>query len=601
MLRSISLLLLALVLPIPSALAQEGSHQGVYFTTPSGWTSGMQEGHFILAPTDITEETAVVVVLYGAEKLSGKPLEDWFSAKMASDLNPQLKVLTDSAIQSNTSGGLKTLSTGRTVQDAGGGVRLQIYYAISDGKQAGHAMVVTASEAAINKYMGGIQALFQSLRFTKAPNPAATASGVSDGVWDSEQAPSPAAGGAGESGKAPTSPGSARAAQPTASPGGGSDAPNKFGNVVYATPPGWAEKRYAEGVALSPRQGLQGDETLTLFILAGKTAGNLEEEFQAAWQEVCNMLGAQSMRTVYGNMYESEGVKRSRRGWEFMRGEGGAFNDQQRFTVSLFLVKVEERIERVAIISREIMVNLITTNAALNPRFSGAIDEFLFGLRFANWPDSPPPPPANLSGGPITGVWMGISMFGGLLKPGAAIFFSDGSAWFGSGFPTYGPHGIKPHIQRDADQRRWGTYRFQGGVGELRMPYGSIPLRLDGNALVLVTNNTPHRFIRTHGPRSGYLNGRYCYGDEPACLTLSTNGQFRDEGAVRVAEHATYPYPLSPEGGQGQYEIRDHTLILRYHGGPEVRIGYPGDENPAKAQDPASIVLSFNLDYLKKM
>jgi hypothetical protein len=196
---------------------------------------------------------------------------------------------------------------------------------------------------------------------------------------------------------------------------------------------------------------------------------------------------------------------------------------------------------------------------------------------------------------------MGISMFGGEFKSGAAVFFSDGSAWFGSGFPTYGLHEIKPHILRDADKRRWGTYKFQGGTGELKMPYGSIPLPLDGNALVLVTNNTPHRFIRTHAPRSGYLNGRYCFADEPVCLTLTSSGQFRDEGAVPILEHAVYPYPLSPTQGQGQYEIRNHSLILKYNGGPELRIAYPGTPDPATAQDPSELWLSFNLDVLKKM
>ena len=41
-----------------------------------------------------------------------------------------------------------------------------------------------------------------------------------------------------------------------------------------------------------------------------------------------------------------------------------------------------ERIERVAIISREFNVNLTTASASLNPRFYGAIEEFLFGVRY---------------------------------------------------------------------------------------------------------------------------------------------------------------------------------------------------------------------------
>jgi hypothetical protein len=168
--RSVAFSLLTMVLASSAGAAQEGSYQGVYFTIPAGWTSGIQDGRFVFAPTDMTEETAVVVVLYGAEKFGGKSFDDWFRAKMASDLNPKLKVLQQGEVQSSTAGELRLLTTGRTVQDAEGGVRLQMYHGISDGRQAGHAMVVTASEAAINKYADVIGVLLQSLRFTKAPN-----------------------------------------------------------------------------------------------------------------------------------------------------------------------------------------------------------------------------------------------------------------------------------------------------------------------------------------------------------------------------------------------------------------------------------------------
>jgi hypothetical protein len=155
--------------PAASAPAAQGSnYQGVSFTTPSGWTSGVQDGRLSFVPTDATPDTAVVVVLYGAEPLSGRSLDDWFRAKMAADLNPRLKALQESPARRAKSGVLQTLSAGRTVQDASGGVRLQIYYGISDGQQAGLAMVVTASEAAMSKHIAGVQALFQSLGFTTA-------------------------------------------------------------------------------------------------------------------------------------------------------------------------------------------------------------------------------------------------------------------------------------------------------------------------------------------------------------------------------------------------------------------------------------------------
>jgi hypothetical protein len=550
---------------VAHAAAQAPDYKGLSFTTPPGWSSSEGDGQLVLVPGDMTDQTAVVVVLLGAESLRGTPFPDWFQARLAKDA-AGAKVLRDSPVQSGTSGSLQVLSTGRTIQDAAGGVRLQIVYAIADATQAGAAMVLTASEAALTKYLPSVQQLFRTLRFSA---PAAAAEPPIAAT------PSPPAAAAGTQGT--------------------------FQNVLYTVPAGWAARENAGGVALSPQGALQGDETLDVVILPGKVATNLEQEFGTTWREVVAMLSAESMRNVSGAPYDLEEVGRSASGWDFLRGTGGARNAQQRFTVSLFLAKVKDRIERVAIIAREIRVNLTTAHAAANPRFAGVIDELLFGLRFANW-TAPAFPEARLAGGAITGVWRGISMFGGRLGTGAVIFFSDGSTWFGGSFPTYGLDGVKPHLANSADRRRWGRYQFENGAGTLTMPYGAIPLRLDGAALVLTTNQTPHRFIRSHPPAAGRLDGRYCLTSGAGCLTLTADGQFRDEGAVRVVEHAVYPYPVSPERGQGTYQIRDYTLVLRYEGGPEVRVAFPGFVDRAAAQSPSpeEIVLSFNLDPLRK-
>jgi hypothetical protein len=386
-----------------------------------------------------------------------------------------------------------------------------------------------------------------------------------------------------------------------APPSSGSAAATRtFQNVIYTVPPDWAAQENAGGVAMTPQSGLQGEESLTLVVLPGTVSANLEQVFQSTWLEVCAMLKGQSMRTVNGTMYDLESVGRSASGWDFLRGNGGARAGQQEFTVNLFLARVKDRIERVAVLARTIRVNLSTSDATHNPRFTGVIEEFLFGLRFANWTE-PASSDASLAGGPITGVWMGLSMFGGKFKTGTAAFLSDGSAWFGSGFPTYGLAGVKPHIERGSDRRRWGRYTFQAGAGELITAPGTFPMRLDGQALVLTTNKTPHRFVRSHPSATGRLDGRYCL-EGGACLTLTPDGGFRDEGAARILEHAVYPYPLTPERGQGSYEIRDYTLILRYQGGPEIRIAFPGFPDPAIAASPRppAISLSFNFDELKR-
>ncbi len=392
MLRHRLLWLSTSALAASPVVAQNASYKGVAYTAPPGWSSAERDGQFLLVPADMTDATAVVVVLLGAESLNGVPFPDWFRARLARDA-AGAKVLRDSPVQSGTSGNLQVLSTGRTIQDASGGIRLQIFYAITDGTQGATAMVLTASEAALTKYLPAVQRLFGTLRFA-APTVAVAP----------EATPAPAA----------------EATKPAA---------GTFQNVIYTVPSDWSARENAGGVSLSPQGALQGDETLDVIILPGKVAADLAREFEATWREVCAMLNAESMRNVSGGMYDLEGVGRSSSGWDFLRGTGGARNAQRRFTISLFLAKVNDRIERVAIISREIQVNLTTASAASNPRFRGAIEELLFGLRFGNW-NTPTFGEARLTGGPITGVWQASPCSAGSSKRGRS---SSSATAVGSG------------------------------------------------------------------------------------------------------------------------------------------------------------------------
>lgn len=160
--------------PTPAAAAPGTDYQGLAFTLPNGWASGMQQGRFMIVPPAPTPDTVVIVVISGAENLRGT-LDDWLVARMAADA-AGLKVLQAPGATQGRSGSLSTLSVGRTVQDRSGGVILQIYHAISDGQQAGLAMVATTSEAALKTNMPGVQAIFQSLRFAASADTGGTAS-----------------------------------------------------------------------------------------------------------------------------------------------------------------------------------------------------------------------------------------------------------------------------------------------------------------------------------------------------------------------------------------------------------------------------------------
>lgn len=201
--------------------------------------------------------------------------------------------------------------------------------------------------------------------------------------------------------------------------------------------------------------------------------------------------------------------------------------------------------------------------------------------------------------GEITGVWSGIAMSGGDLKVHHAVFFPNGIAYFGPGFPLRGLLGLDSVSEQAAARRYWGSYTFSAGSGVLTMPYGTIPLRALGSNIELTTSRSPHRYFRLFMPDTSTIAGNWCLRTgECLRFTGGRTGRFEDAGAVRVLEHA-YDAPQSPLKGAGQYELRDHTLVLRYDGGPEIRIAVPGMAAGGPTP-PRELMLSFNLDVLTR-
>ena len=76
------------------------------------------------------------------------------------------------------------------------------------------------------------------------------------------------------------------------------------------------------------------------------------------------------------------------------------------------------------------------------------------------------------------------------------IFLTNGQAYFGPKFPTEGLDGLDTRIPPELHRRDWGTYTFNNGRGVLKMPYADIPLRMEGDKLVITANQTDHRFFQ---------------------------------------------------------------------------------------------------------
>jgi len=264
------------------------------------------------------------------------------------------------------------------------------------------------------------------------------------------------------------------------------------------------------------------------------------------------------------------------------------------WTVDVYVIRAGDRTERVAVLGADFRDNLIQTNTTLKPRYLREIQKLVFTMQFANAPAGPARP-ATIRGGGIRGVWTGLALSFGRLKRHVAIFFDDGTAYFGPFFPPSGLLGVDPSVEQPRARRYWGRYEFANGSGTLSAPAGTIPLHTTGQSLRLTVNRQDHSFVRTLTPEPSQLQGTWCLADGH-CIRFAADGRFEDSGAVRVIEHATYPFPESPAGGSGRWEARDYTLILRYADGPELHLALPGLLEPTARE----LTIGFNLDVLTK-
>jgi hypothetical protein len=375
------------------------------------------------------------------------------------------------------------------------------------------------------------------------------------------------------------------------------DSPRQFENLSFVPPRGWTVRRMNGLVQLSAA-GTRGAEKLDVLLLPGRvSSASLEQELEATWGEIRSLLNAELLRNVSGRTYDLDEPGRSLAGVEYLKGNGGMRTGSAEWDVSVYVLRAEDRVERVAVLARAFTENLSKVTTANNPRFSSEIRQLVFRLKFANQPERSLPP-AGLRPGGIVGVWAGLGMSFGRIKTEFAVFFDNGLAYFGPGMPTEGLHEIDPVVEQPVHRRDWGTYTWAGGAGVLTMPYGTIPLRSSGPVLELTTNQTPHRYIKLVLPLSSRLDGTWCYGDGK-CLRFTPEGRFEDSGAVRVAEHSLYAWPEAPPGGAGKYLVRDHTLYLVYDGGPELRIAFPGIED-GRTSSPNDLRLGWNADLLTR-
>ena len=389
----------------------------------------------------------------------------------------------------------------------------------------------------------------------------------------------------------------------------------KFGLMTYTAPERWSHQIFSDGVVFKPL-GLPVDEHLAMQIMQPLNfSGSLEQALQQSFDEAAAMYNGTKMNYIGEGNYKKEQAKTSFRGWEYIRCNGGVrignHEYPPEFGLDLFVIKINNRFERIAVLkSRKINRSCSMSSFYADDRqqYKNAIDNLLFSIYFDDGGEASLQP-GTTDGGGALGVWQGISMqtsatSGIRYNVFSPIFLSNGQAYFGAKFWSEGLDGLDTRIPPEINRRDWGTYSFSNGRGILKMPYANIPLRMEGNTLIISANQTDHKFYSLPSVDGAKFNGTYvmsvAYGKIPA-ITFTTDGKFTDNGAIRVLYH-DYNDCINPAvaPGSGTYVVKDYSITFNYADGRKIQIAFMGTEYDIKNQSPAILRMSNNEDPMHK-
>ncbi len=386
----------------------------------------------------------------------------------------------------------------------------------------------------------------------------------------------------------------------------------KFGLMLYTPPPGWSHQPFSDGVVFKPLNLPQGEHLAMQIMQPLSSGGSLEQALQQSFDEAAAMYNGTKMNYLGEGNYKKEQARQSFGGWEYIRCSGGIRIGSPEFGLDLFVIKINNRFERVAVLksrptNRSCSMSSFYTDD--RQQYKTAINNFLFHLQFTDGPQPIIPLAKTVEGGGIKGVWNGISMqtsasSGLRYNTYFPVFLSNGQAYFGPKFYSEGLNEVDTRVLAELYQRDWGTYTFSNGSGVLKMPFGNIPLRMEGDKLVITANNTAHRFYQLPSVDGARFNGTYtmseAFGKIPS-VSFTSDGLFTDNGAVRVLYHE-YNDCVNPAllPGSGTYEVKNYTITFNYTDGRKIKIAFLGTEYNIKNQNPAVLRLSANEDPMTR-
>lgn len=370
---------------------------------------------------------------------------------------------------------------------------------------------------------------------------------------------------------------------------------------------------------------LVAGELLTYILLPPLAESDLDRAAETTVREVAFSLGARPVREGFGPgpLYVKENRTRHAKGWEYSLGHGMAQAVSGKDAVGLdilvvyyfgiFLVKVNGRIERVVYISKDFRSNFQTCRTYLNPAYQPVVKNFFFDLEFDDWADANKNP-GKVSHTGICDLWSGLAyfegstgqaLFEGSVKATYLVFFDNGQVYYNKELPKHGLDHINSFTESGLYPRWWGTYTYHDGIGEIHLSYLTIPFSLKDGNLYLDLYKTSIPYGRNPVPDGMTLQGSWCEAatglGKPACISLTGDGRFSDEGVILRIEHAVDNcFRTIPEQGQGSYEIRGNSILFRYDNGSSYVAAFSGLNMGKGDRSPRELYLGSHDDVFSR-
>jgi len=377
----------------------------------------------------------------------------------------------------------------------------------------------------------------------------------------------------------------------------------KFGHMIYPSLKGWTSQRYNTSIIFKPVD-LEPDHFLEMRILQSKPfTGTLVTAMTESWNELLQQVNLEPAYT--GKLYDVVRERRSFKGWEYIRATGMARapGTTDKYETHLFVIKLNNRIERIAVIGKN-NISFGSFSPHSNPEYAEALEAFYFSIKYEDWQE-PDLKPASLTGNGLIGLYEGLKLSGGRLGGAYTVFFSNGQIFSAPKFPTRGLHGLNTWIDAERHTGYWGTYTLKNGKGAIHMTHGEIPIKVAGEDLIVTTQNKEHKYEKVSSLDGAVFNGTYViagdWGGSPPSITFTKNGEFTDRGAVNIIYHQTTDhFNLAKDPGSGRYEVRDYTLILYYKDGRKLQIVFQDSDYDKKNPSPETLTFSTNHDILHR-